>query len=89
MWMNGSSARRSTPAKARRTGKPSPSYADGAVVTVRTGRSAVAAGSGSGTRGRTRVSLTVTAGMVSSFSEVSGGLARHKRAGAETYSRQR
>src|SRR3546814_11824836 len=36
---------------------------DGAVVTERTGRSAVVAGSGFGTCGRERTSLTVTAGM--------------------------
>src|SRR3984957_21289371 len=64
MWMNGSSWRRSTPAKARRTGKPSPSNPDGAVVTETTGRSTVVAASGSLTRGRTRMSSTVTAGMV-------------------------
>src|SRR5215471_21756885 len=63
MWMNGSSRARSTPAKARRTGKPSPSNPDGAVVTDATGRSATAVASGSGTRGRTRMSSTVTAGM--------------------------
>src|SRR6266536_2947271 len=63
MWMNGSSRARSTPAKARRTGKPSPSNPDGAVVTDVTGRSAAAVGSGSVTRGRTRMSSTVTAGM--------------------------
>src|ERR1022692_1913181 len=67
--MNGSSARMSTPAKARRTGKPSPSYADGAVVRASTGRSAATARSGSWTRGSTRVSLTVTAGMMSSSGE--------------------
>ena len=65
MWMNGSSFARSTPAKARRTGKPSPSKPDGAVVTDTTGRSAAVAASGSGTRGRTRMSSTVTAGMPS------------------------
>src|SRR6266487_1124710 len=63
MWMNGSSRARSTPAKARRTGKPSPSNPDGAVVTGATGRSAATVGSGSVTRGRTRMSSTVTAGM--------------------------
>src|SRR6266498_6137670 len=62
MCTNGSSARRSTPAKARRTGKPSPSRPEGAVVTEITGRSA-AWGPGSGTRGRAMVSL-VTAGIV-------------------------
>jgi hypothetical protein len=38
MWTKGSRARRSTPAKARRTGKPSPSKPEGAVVTESTGR---------------------------------------------------
>src|SRR6516162_7925370 len=65
MWMNGSSWARSTPANARRTGKPSPSKPDGAVVTESTGRSAAAAGSGSWTRGSTRMSGTVIAGMTS------------------------
>src|SRR6266581_2390692 len=65
MWMNGSRRARSTPANARRTGNPSPSKPDGAVVTDSTGRSAVAAGSGSWTRGSTRMSSTVTAGMSS------------------------
>jgi hypothetical protein len=54
-------AARSTPAKARRTGKPSPSRPEGAVVTETTGRS-VASGPGSGTRGRAIVSA-VTAGI--------------------------
>src|SRR5262245_11220162 len=63
MWMNGSRSRRSTPAKARRTGNPSPSNPLGAEVTERTGRSVTTAGSGTATRGRTVTSLTVTAGM--------------------------
>src|SRR5262245_35789845 len=63
MWMNGSSSRRSTPAKARRTGNPSPSNPLGADVTERTGRSVTTAGSGTSTRGRTVTSLTVTAGI--------------------------
>src|SRR4051812_1425989 len=62
MWMNGSRSRRSTPAKARRTGKPSPSKPDGAVVTDRVRRRTVP-GAGSGTRGRVVVSSTVTAGI--------------------------
>src|SRR3954454_25206794 len=62
MWMNGSRSRRSTPAKARRTGKPSPSKPDGAVVTDRTLRRTVP-GTGSGTRGRVVVSSTVTPGI--------------------------
>ena len=47
MWMNGSRSRRSTPANARRTGKPSPSKPDGAVVTERTRRRTVP-GAGAG-----------------------------------------
>src|SRR5919106_6317244 len=61
MCTNGSSSRRSTPAKARRTGKPSPSKPEGAVVTERTGRSA-AVGSTLGIRGRATVSALM-AGM--------------------------
>src|SRR6266705_5186950 len=52
---------RSTPANARRTGKPSPSSPLGAVLTPSTGRS-TAAGAGSGSRGRVSVSA-VTAGI--------------------------
>ena len=70
MWMNGSRSRRSTPANARRTGKPSPSKPDGAVVTERTRRRTVP-GAGTGTRGRVVVSSTVTAGMPASLVEVS------------------
>src|SRR3984957_9846105 len=62
MWMNGSSRARSTPANARRTGNPSPSNPDGAVVTEVTARSAWVT-SGSGTRGRTRMFSTVIAGI--------------------------
>src|SRR5262245_6023782 len=40
MCTNGSRVARSTPAKARRTGKPSPSRPEGAVVSDTTGRSA-------------------------------------------------
>src|SRR5687768_1190817 len=61
--MNGSSSVMGTPANARRTGKPSPSYPLGAVVSRRTGRKAVVAGSSRGSRGRTRTSSTVIAGM--------------------------
>src|SRR5215217_8093976 len=68
MWMNGSRSRRSTPAKARRTGKPSPSKPDGAVVTERTRRRTVP-GAGTGTRARVVVSSTVIAGMVGSLVE--------------------
>src|SRR3954451_8164150 len=60
--MKGSSSLRGTPAKARRTGKPSPSNPVGAVVRRRTFRKA-ADGSRSGSRGRTRTSSTVMAGM--------------------------
>src|SRR4051794_36536101 len=70
MWMNGSRSRRSTPAKARRTGKPSPSKPEGAVVTVRVRRRTVP-GAGRGTRARVVVSSTVTAGMPASLVEVS------------------
>src|SRR5689334_9922927 len=72
MWMNGSRSFRSTPAKARRTGKPSPSYPLGAVVTDFTARSRATAGSGWWMRGSTVMSLTVTAGIgVSSGSDSS------------------
>src|SRR5882762_244501 len=60
--MNGSKARMLTPANARRTGKPSPSKALGAVVTDTTGRSS-AVGRTSGTRGSVSGLATVTAGM--------------------------
>src|SRR5580765_6574380 len=62
MWMNGSNAARSTPAKARRTGKPSPSKPLGADVTDTTGRGTDAVGSGA-IRGRTVRSSTVMAGI--------------------------
>src|ERR1700709_711278 len=68
MWTSGSRSRRSTPANARRTGKPSPSKPDGAVVTDRTRRRTVR-GAGSGTRGRAVGSSTVTAGMPASLVE--------------------
>src|SRR5262245_38140890 len=61
MWMNGSRCRRSTPANARRTGKPSPSKPDGAVVTERTWRSR-ASTVGAGSFGRVKGSA-LTAGM--------------------------
>src|SRR5687768_7173163 len=63
MWMNGSRTSSGTPAKARRTGKPSPSKPDGALCTSATGRSTAPA-AGSGRRGSERVSA-VTAGMAS------------------------
>lgn len=66
MWMNGSRSRRSAPANARRTGKPSPSNPDGAVVMERT-RRCTAVGASAGTRGRTVRSATVTAGMFDSL----------------------
>src|SRR5689334_23457145 len=62
MWMNGSRSRRSTPANARRTGKPSPSCPDGAVVTDRTVRS-TACGPGGEIRGSVVTSATVMAGI--------------------------
>src|SRR5665811_2275482 len=61
MWMNGSSSFRSTPAKARLTGNPLPSKADGALVIDTTGRWMTFSGS-AGTDGRTVRSGTVTAG---------------------------
>src|SRR5262249_39759091 len=72
MWMNGSSRARSTPAKARRTGKPSPSNPDGAVVTDATGRATAAVGAGSGARGRARRSSAVTAGMTTPLLAMAG-----------------
>src|SRR4029450_8417454 len=71
MWTNGSRVARSTPAKARRTGKPSPSKPEGAVVTVTTGRSA-AVGSTVGIRGR----ATVSALMAGMTTPCAGGLSR-------------
>src|SRR3954453_13832499 len=65
MCRNGSRSRRPPPAKARRTGKPSPSKPDGAVVTERLRRRTVR-GAGTGTRARGVVSSTVTAGMTAS-----------------------
>ena len=64
MWMKGSRSARSTPAKARRTGNPSPSKPEGAVVMERTGRATATVASGRGMRGRVRVSA-VMAGMTS------------------------
>src|SRR5918993_930903 len=61
MWTNGSRVGRSTPAKARRTGNPSPSNPVGAVVTETTGRWA-ASDAIEGRRGRATVSA-VTAGI--------------------------
>src|SRR4051794_38573371 len=60
--MNGSSSSTGTPAKARRTGKPSPSKPEGAVVSRRTARNSVV-GASSGRRGSTRTSSTVMAGI--------------------------
>src|ERR1700683_3494277 len=62
MCTSGSSRGRSTPANARRTGNPSPSNPDGAVVTEVTLRSAVVT-SGSATRGRMRMLSVLIAGM--------------------------
>src|ERR671912_2122819 len=61
MCTNGSRVGRSTPAKARRTGNPSPSNPEGAVVTETMGRWA-AVGSTVGIRGRATV-LALMAGM--------------------------
>src|SRR5688572_25406570 len=61
MCTNGSRVASSTPAKARRTGKPSPSNPVGAVVTERTGR-CTASKVGEASRGRATVSA-VTAGI--------------------------
>src|SRR4026207_1865598 len=65
--MNGSSAPRSTPANARRTGDPPPSDPRGAVVTPRTARWRAWTGSGAGMRGRMVMSSTVMAGMNESY----------------------
>ena len=61
MCTNGSNAARSTPAKARRTGNPSPSNPVGAVVTDSTARW-TASGAIEGSLGRATVSA-VTAGI--------------------------
>ena len=66
MCTNGSSRSRPTPANARRTGNPSPSKPEGAIVTEVTFRSATLP-MGSGTLGRTRMFSTVTAGMATPF----------------------
>ena len=58
--MNGSRISRLTPAKARRTGKPSPSWPLGAVVTEMTGRECPPVGAE--IRGRVKVSAVI-AGM--------------------------
>src|SRR5215210_6385292 len=63
MWMKGSRSARSTPAKARRTGKPSPSNPLGALVMPRTPRSTPGPTT---MRGRTVRSGTVMAGMATS-----------------------
>src|SRR3984885_2267056 len=62
MCTNGSRSLRLTPANARRTGNPSPSKPEGAVVTRATGRSPSTGGTV--TRGRTSRLGTVTAGMM-------------------------
>jgi hypothetical protein len=67
MWTKGSSAAELTPANARTTGKPSPSYPRGPVVTDRTGRG-VSVAAGPAIRGRVRVSA-VMAGIGISFVE--------------------
>src|ERR1019366_10470729 len=75
MCTKGSSWARSTPAKARRTGNPSPSKPDGASVTDTTGRSWLAP-SGKASRGREQMSSTVTAGMAWLLGSNSGSLWR-------------
>jgi len=65
---------------ARRTGKPSPSSPEGAVVTVITGRSCWTAGSVSGTRGNWSMDATVTAGMENT-SEVVEHRCKHRYPG--------
>src|SRR5688500_10586678 len=62
--MKGASSVSGTPAKARRTGKPSPSKPLGAVTRRRTARYSVVAVSSLGSRGRTSTSSTVMAGMI-------------------------
>src|SRR6476660_7973846 len=64
MWTNGSRSRIPTPAKARVTGKPSPSDPLGPVVTDRTGRSVSPSVAGF-RRGNVKVSA-VTAGISAS-----------------------
>src|SRR4029077_610368 len=64
MWTNGSRSRIPTPAKARVTGKPSPSNPLGPVVTDRTGRSVSPSVAGF-RRGNVKVSA-VTAGISAS-----------------------
>src|SRR5262249_50667885 len=64
MWTNGSSRSIGTPAKARRTGNPSPSKPAGAVGTRMTGRPHGAAGAGAVTTGSVRGSATVMAGIL-------------------------
>ena len=71
MWMNGSRSAKFTPANARRTGKPSPSKPEGAVVMLRTGRMRASSPT-TGKEGTVARSSTVTAGIVRS-SEVGVG----------------
>ena len=81
MCTNGSRSCRCTPAKARRTGNPSPSSPCGAVVTDFTGRSLACVRSGSGTGGSLLRSLTVTAGTRTSHPCRRTGRVRPLRAG--------
>src|SRR5580692_8358991 len=87
MWTNGSRSASGTPAKARRTGKPSPSKPAGASVTDLTGRM-VERSAGAVRRGRTRLSGTVTAGMAISLSFDFAGCVR-KAAPADSYGTRR
>src|SRR6202012_5367848 len=58
MWTNGSNAALFTPANARTTGNPSPSWPRGPVVSERTGRS-VSVGPATVTRGKANVSAVI------------------------------
>jgi hypothetical protein len=68
MWTKGSNSLSGTPAKARRTGNPSPSNPDGAVVRDLTGRarevdSSLPGADGTTIFGRAKTLSTVTAGI--------------------------
>src|SRR5262245_10182204 len=75
MCTNGSRSARSTPAKARRTGKPSPSRPPGAALTPRTRRNRASAGTAD-TRSSVVGSSTVIAGMSFPGTRGSRGLFR-------------
>src|SRR3954453_22079376 len=82
MWMNGSRSVRSTPANARRTGNPSPSVPDGAVVIDRTGRARVSSALGATKRGSESVSA-VMAGMRTSEDIIAADSLRSQQSTAE------